>query len=299
MTDWVTDQFEANRPRLRAIANRMLGSPAEADDAVQEVWLRLTRAGPETIDNMGGWLTTVVSRVCLDVLRSRRSHREELARGDFPQSATDDVDGGPEQDLLLADSIGPALVVVLESLEPHERLAFVLHDLFGVPFAEIGPIVGRSPAATRQLASRARRRLRGRSHSGHWSTRRFDPRQMELVDAFLAASREGNFDALLSLLDPEVVLRSDPVAVRSAGVRRARGAPTLSEEIRGRTAVAEVFCGRAAAARAALVDGAPGAVWAQEGRPRAAWIMRWREGKIAEIEMVVDPRRIRTLDIVF
>lgn len=298
--EWVAEQFEESRPRLRAIANRMLGSSTDADDAVQEVWLRLCRAGPEGIDNLGGWLTTVVSRVCLDMLRARQSRREEPMGADLPEAVVaGGQDGRPEQDLLLADSIGPALVVVLDSLEPHERLAFVLHDLFGVPFAEIAPMVGRSPAATRQLASRARRRLQGQSGADPHAAKPLDPRRTAAVDAFLAASREGDFEALLALLDPEVVLRSDPVAVRSAAARRGRGAPPLSDEIKGCDAVARVFAGRAGAAQAALVDGIPGAVWAPGGRARIAFVMRWREGKIVEIEMVADPRRVRSLELVF
>ncbi len=300
MGEWLAEQFEESRPRLRAIARRMLGSPTEADDAVQEVWLRLSRSGSEGIDNLGGWLTTVVSRVCLDMLRSRRSRREEPVGSDLPESVSlGDEDGRPEQDVLLADSIGPALVAVLDSLDPRERLAFVLHDLFGVPFAEIAPIVDRSPAATRQLASRARRRLQGQSGADLQPARILDPRRMALVDAFLAASRNGDFQALLALLDPEVVLRADPVAVRSASARQERGAPSLDEAIRGRDAVARVFAGRAAAARAALVGGVPAAVWAPGGRARVAFVMKWREGKIVQIDIVADPRRLRELELVF
>lgn len=295
MGDWVTDEFEQSRPRLRAIARRMLGSASEADDAVQEVWLRLSRVGPETIDNLGGWLTTVVSRVCLDMLRSRARH--EVVGTDLPDVAPDGEVGTPEADAVLADSIGTALVVVLDSLEPRERLAFVLHDLFAVPFAEVATIVGRSPAATRQMASRARRRLQG-DPPRKGGVRSFDGRQAALVDAFLAASRAGDFDALLGLLDPEVVLRADAVAVRSAARRQARGAPSLRHEIHGRDAVIEVFAGRAAAAQPALVDGVPGAVWAPGGRPQVAFVIRSTEGKIVEIEIVADPRRVRSLEIV-
>lgn len=299
---WVAEQFEASRPRLRAIAYRMLGSAAEADDAVQEAWLRLSRTGPENIDNLGGWLTTVVSRVCLDMLRARRSRREEPVGNYVPEAVSDgDEVEQPDHELLLADSIGPALVVVLDSLEPHERVAFVLHDLFGVPFAEIAPVVGRSPTATRQLASRARRRLRGRSEppdADHVAVAGGDTRRRELVEAFLAASRRGDFQALFAVLDPDVVLRADPVAVRSATARQARGAPALREEVRGREAVAQLFAGRAAAAQAALINGTPGVVWAPEGRVRSAFVMRWREGRIVEIEVVFDPRRLRNLEIV-
>ena len=198
--------------------------------------------------------------------------------------------------LLLADAIGPALVVVLDSLEPGERLAFVLHDLFGVPFAEIAPIVGRSPAATRQMASRARRRLQGRlapvAHEG-----RTPPGQRELTEAFLAAARQGDFGGLVAMLDPDVVLRADPVAVRAAAARQAHGAPQLDEELRGRDAVARIFAGRAAAAQVALVNGVPAAVWAVGGQPRGAFLLRWEGSTIVEIEIVVDPRRLRSLDI--
>ncbi len=305
MTEWLADEFEESRPRLRAIAYRMLGSTAEADDAVQETWLRLSRTEPQSINNLGGWLTTVVSRACLDLLRSRRSRREEPADASFPVpvSAVDDLapgDGDPEQGALVADAIGPALMLVLDSLDPNERLAFVLHDLFGVPFGEIAPIVGRSPDATRQLASRARRRLRGAPATGAASTPTQDrARQRQLVDAFLAASREGDFDALLALLDSEVVLRADPVAVRSAAARRSFGAPPLKDVLRGGEQVARTFLGRAAEAQSALVDGLPGAVWALGGNPRGVFVFRWREDKIVELEVIVDPRRIRTLDIAF
>lgn len=299
MSEWAVEQFEQSRPRLHAIAHRMLGSATEADDAVQEVWLRLSRAAPDGIDNLGGWLTTVVSRICLDVLRSRRTHREEPAGSELPEPVSHAREEGPEEDVLLADAIGPALVVVLDSLEPRERLAFVLHDLFGVPFAEIAPIVGRSPAATRQMASRARRRLQGEATSGRSVREEHHHSHSELVHAFLAASRQGDFEALLSLLDPDVLLRSDPVAVRSATARRARGAPPLSDEIRGRDSVARIFAGRAAAAQAAVVDGTAGAVvWGPAGRPLAAFVMRSNEGRITEIDVVADPRRLRALTFV-
>jgi RNA polymerase sigma-70 factor (ECF subfamily) len=301
MAEFVADEFEESRSRLRAIAYRMLGSAAEADDAVQEAWLRLSRTGPESIDNLGGWLTTVVSRVCLDMLRSRR---EEPAGAGMPEPLPADDDpahraGDPEHGALVADSIGPALMLVLDSLDADERLAFVLHDLFGVPFGEIAPIVGRSADATRQLASRARRRLRGAPAAGAvWTSTRDLARQRQLVDAFLAASREGDFDALLSLLDREVVLRADPVAVRSAAARQSSGAPPLKEVLRGGEEVARTFLGRAAAAQPALVDGSPGAVWASGGNPRGVFVFTCRDGKVVELEIIVDPRRIRALDLV-
>jgi RNA polymerase sigma factor (sigma-70 family) len=305
VAEWVADEFEESRPRLRGIAYRMLGSTAEADDAVQEAWLRLSRTGSESIDNLGGWLTTVVSRVCLDMLRSRRSRGEEPVGGAFsaPVPAEDDPApgaGDPEHAALVADSIGPALMLVLDSLDPDERLAFVLHDLFGVPFGEIAPIVGRSADATRQLASRARRRLRGAPAAGVVSTSTKDiARQRRLVDAFLAASRDGDFDALVSLLDSEVVLRADPMAVRSATARRSHGAPPLTEVLRGGQQVARTFLGSAAAAQPAMVDGLPGAVWAPDGKPRGVFVFTCRSGKIVELEVIADPRRIRAVGLVF
>src|SRR5437588_645109 len=258
--DWLAGQFEANRTHLRAVAYRMLGSLSEADDAVQESWLHLSRSGTIGVDNVGGWLTTVVARVCLDMLRSRKSRREEPLGAHVPEpfvSAEDGID--PEHEALLADSVGPALLVVLETLAPAERLAFVLHDMFAVPFDEIAAIVGRSPAAARQLASRARRRVQGAGTEDPPADR---ARQRAVVDAFLAASRGGDFDALLALLDPDVVLRADQAAVRSGGI---------AEEVRGAAAVAETFAGRARAAQPALVDGAVGLAWAPGGHPKAVF----------------------------
>ena len=301
MAQWVAEQFEESRPRLRAIAYRMLGSNAEADDAVQEAWLRLSRTGPESIDNLGGWLTTVVSRVCLDMLRSRNSRREDPADAVLPggEPVAPDLDS-PEHDVVLADSLGPALMLVLDSLEPDERLAFVLHDLFGVSFEEIAPIVGRSPVAARQLASRARRRLRGGPAPGavRNSTTAI-ARQRELVDAFLAASREGDFEALVSLLHDDVVLRADHTAVESATARQAYGAPPLKEVIRGGEQVARVFLGRAAAAKPALVNGMPGVVWAPGGKPCGVFVFTCHEGSVVELEVVSDPDRIQELDLLF
>ena len=282
--DWLAARFEENRAHLRAVAYRMLGSLSEADDAVQEAWLRLSRAGTSGIENLGGWLTTVVGRVCLDILRSRESRREEPleARGvERERGSEDAVD--PEGEALLGDSIGLALLVVLETLAPAERVAFVLHDLFAVPFEEIAPIVGRSPTAARQLASRARRRVQGARTAP-------DPdlsRQREVVDAFLAASRGGDFAALLAVLDPDVVVRADGVAVRMGA----------SREVLGAAAVAETFAGRARAAQPALVDGVPGLVWAQGGRPRVVFGFTIVDGRIVEIDMVADPDRLRQLDV--
>src|ERR671911_3009171 len=268
--DWLAQRFEENRTHLRAVAYRMLGSISEADDAVQEAWLRLSRSDTSGIENLGGWLTTVVGRVCLNMLRSRRSRREEplgepQVGVHLPDPIVGRADGlDPEHEALLSDSVGPALLVVLETLSPAERVAFVLHDVFGVPFAEIAPIVGRSPNAAKMLASRARRRVRGATTSPDADL----ACNREVVAAFLAASRDGDFGALLSVLDPDVVLRADRVAVQGAASRQARGAPALSTEVRGAAAVADIFSGRATATRLALVDGAVGAVVPPRGRPQ-------------------------------
>jgi RNA polymerase sigma factor (sigma-70 family) len=286
--DLLVDQFETHRTRLRAVAYRMLGSTDEADDAVQEAWLRVSRSGTAGVENLGGWLTTIVSRVSLDMLRSRRSRREAPLEGpdvrmpDPIVAREDRVD--PEQEALLGDSVGLALLVVLESLSPAERLAFVLHDMFGVPFGEIGPIVGRSPAAVRQLASRARRRVRG-------TTAVPDPdlaRQRQVVDAFLAASREGDFDALLAVLDDDVVLRAD------------YGPAGASRLIRGARAVAGgalSFSRFAPFARPALVNGAAGVVTVREGQPLSVMGFTVVHGKIAEIDVLADPERLRQMEL--
>jgi RNA polymerase sigma factor (sigma-70 family) len=298
--EWLTERFEEHRSRLRAVAYRMLGSPGEADDAVQEAWLRLSRSDAGGIDNLGGWLTTVVSRVCLDMLRARRSKLEvssEGRPGEPPTARVPDSVAGrgddPEHEALVADSIGPALLVVLETLAPAERVAFVLHDVFGVPFAEIAPVVERSPNAAKMLASRARRRVQGEAATPETDL----ARQREIVGAFLAASREGDFGALLSVLDPDVVLRADRVAVQGAASGQAQGAPALSTEVRGPAAVADIFSGRARVAELALVDGAVGAVWAPGGRPRVVFSFTIMGGKIAEIELLADPEHLRRLDL--
>jgi RNA polymerase sigma factor (sigma-70 family) len=289
--DLLAERFEEHRARLRAVAYRMLGSPGEAEEAVQEAWMRLSRSGAGGIENLGGWLTTVVARVCLDALRSRRSRREELmgeprvgVRVPDPIVGREDRTD-PEHEALLDDSVGPALLVVLETLTPAERLAFVLHDVFGVPFGEIAPIVGRTPAAARQLASRARRRVRGEN-----TVPDADPaRQREVVDAFLTASREGDFGALLAVLDPEVVLRIDGGAARAS----------LSREARGGRAVAEqtlTFSRLSPFVRPALVNGAAGVVVAPRGRPFAIMGFTIRQGKIVEIDVLADPARLRRLD---
>ncbi len=279
-SEWLARRFEEKRAHLRSVAYRMLGSVSEADDAVQEAWLRFSRADRSDVENLGGWLTTVVARVSLDMLRSRESRREEPLDARTSERHLHVVD--PEQEALLGDSVGLALLVVLETLEPAERLAFVLHDMFAVPFDEIALIVGRSPAAARQLASRARRRVQGAEVPDADQTRK-----REIVDAFLTASRGGDMNALLALLDPDVVLRSDRPAVEMGA----------SEEVRGAAAVAETFSGRAKAARTALIDGAPGAVWAMGRTPRVVFEFTITGGKISAINLVADPERLGALDV--
>ena len=277
---FLAEKFEANRAHLRAVAYRMLGSRSEVDDAVQEAWLRLNRSDAGDIENLSGWLTTVVARVCLDTLRSRKSRREEPLGPDVPERIASPE---TEQEAELADSVGIALLVVLETLSPVERLAFVLHDMFAVPFEEIAPIVGRTPAAARQLASRARRRVQGAPAAADVDV----SRQRKVVDAFLAASRGGDFEALLALLDPDVVFRADPVAVRMGG----------SPEIRGAAAVAETFKGRAQAAKPALIDGAMGIAVIFGGRLRIALNLTITGDRIVGIEAVADPERLRQFDL--
>ena len=274
----LAERFEANRAHLRAVAYRMLGSISEADDAVQEAWLRLNRSGSAAVENLNAWLTTVVARVCLDMLRSRKSRREEP----LGVHLTDPI-ANPEHEAMLADSVGLALLVVLETLAPAERLAFVLHDMFAMPFDEIAPIVKRSPAAARQLASRARRRVQGATAAGGADL----TGRREIVDAFLAASRGGDFDALLALLDPEVVLRADEATVRAGA----------EKEVRGAAAVAGTFAGRARFAQLALVNGGVGAVWAPGGRPRVVFGFAISNRKIVEIDLIADPARLSELDL--
>jgi RNA polymerase sigma factor (sigma-70 family) len=293
--DWLVERFEAHRTHLRAVAYRMLGSPSEADDALQEAWLRLSRSGSDGVANLGGWLTTIVARVCLNMLSSRTSRREEPLEAQPVEPGESYEDGNePEHQALLADSVGSALLVVLDTLTPAERLAFVLHDMFAVPFNEIAPIVERSPAAARQLASRARRRVQGAETAAEVD----HTRQREVVHAFLAASRTGDFDALLAVLDPDIVLRADRLAVQVAAVRQAQGAPLLASEIHGAAAVAAAFSGRARAAQPALINGAVGAVWAPSGRPRAAFTMTVTAGKIIAIDILMEPEQLRQLNLV-
>ena len=276
-------RFEENRPHLRGVAYRMLGSLSEVDDAVQEAWLRLSRTDATGIENLGGWLTTVVARVCLDMLRSRQSRAEEPFTPHAPEPvATGRGGAGPEVEALLADSIGLALLVVLDRLTPAERLAFVMHDMFAMPFEEIAPIVGRSLLATRQLASRARRRVRG----GEAPETRVQ--QREVVDTFLAALRGGDFDGLLAVLDPDLLVRAD------------MGAAPAPPEIRGAAVYAKqavVFGRMAGDARPALVDGAVGIVWAPRGRLQRALRLTFANGKISEIEVIGNPARLEELEL--
>ena len=286
-TDFLAEQFEATRPHLRAVAYRMLGSLDEADDAVQEAWLRLSRSDPDEIDNLRGWLTTVVSRVSLDMLRSRRSRREEpLDDVRVPEPIISRADGlDPEHEALLADSVGLALLVVLETLSPAERLSFVLHDMFGVPFDEIGPMVDRSPTAARQLASRARRRVQGEAPTPDADL----AEQRRVVDAFFAAARDGDFEGLVAVLDPDVVVRTD------GGKRRG-----ISAEVRGAEAVATramTFAHLAPYVRPALVNGAAGVVVAPRGKPFSVMGFTVSGGKIVEVDALADPERLSRLDL--
>jgi RNA polymerase sigma factor (sigma-70 family) len=289
--DWLAARFEDHRGRLRSVAYRMLGSVSEADDAVQETWLRLSRTDAAGLDNLGGWLTTVLGRVCLDMLRARTARREEPLADHPLEHAAHGQSAGPEHEALMADSVGLALLVVLDALSPGERLAFVLHDLFGVPFEEIAPIVGRSPTAARQLASRARRRVQGAnpdSAASMEASAAATARRREIVHAFLAASRAGDFEALLHLLDPDVVLRADDAAVRSGA----------AGEVRGALAVAETFRGRARAARPALVDGSPGLVWLSQGKPRMVFAFTVTDDAVVAIDLLADPDRLARLELV-
>jgi RNA polymerase sigma-70 factor (ECF subfamily) len=282
--DRITERFEAERGRLTALARQMLGSPADADDVVQEAWLRLQRTdtdgSADGIENLGGWLTTVVSRLCLDVLRRRATRREDPIE-DAARVAHDGPD--PEREALLADAVGPALMVVLDSMRPVERLSFVLHDVFALSFDEIADIVGRSPDAVRQLTSRARRRVQSRQADGSVDV----TRQKRVVAAFLDASRHGRFDDLLAVLAPDVVVRADAVAA-------AMGAEA---EIRTAEAVATAYTGRARALRLALLDGVPGGVWAMAGEVKVAFVFTVADDRITELVLVADPERLAALEV--
>ncbi|MFF8898982.1 RNA polymerase sigma factor SigJ [Streptomyces lydicus] len=285
--EWLAERFEENRSHLRAVAYRMLGSLSEAEDAVQEAWLRLNRSGADEVENLGGWLTTVVGRVCLDQLRMRKARREDPLEVRVPEPVVLRADpADPEHQALLADSVGLALLVVLETLSPAERLAFVLHDMFAMPFDEIAPIIDRTPAAARQLASRARRRVQGNVPAS-------DPdpaRQREVVDAFLAASRGGDFEALLAVLDPDVLLRADAGAASGGLTKLVRGARAVAEQ-------ALTFSRFALAGRPALVNGGPGLITTQDGRPFSVMGFTVAHGRIVEINILADPARLRRVDL--
>jgi RNA polymerase sigma factor (sigma-70 family) len=283
--EWLAERFEEHRGRLRAVAYRMLGSVSEADDAVQEAWLRLSRSDADEIENLGGWLTTVVGRVSLNMLRSRRTRSEQpLGAVHVPEPIVDRADGtDPEHEALLADSVGLALLVVLETLNPAERLAFVLHDIFAVSFDEIAPIVDRSPEAARQLASRARRRVRAENTVP-------DPdldAQREVVEAFRAAAQDGDFDRLVAVLDPDVVLRAD---LGAAGSREVRGAAAVAGQ-------AVFYEQLGLVMKPALVNGAVGVVTTRDGQPFSIGAFTVRDGKIVEMDWLADPARLRELDL--
>ena len=284
--DALARRFEQHRGGLRAVAYRMLGSLSEADDAVQEAWLRLSRSNADEVENLGAWLTTVVARVSLNMLRSRATRREEPIGVRVPEPIVDRAEGvDPEHEALLADSVGLALLVVLETLSPPERLAFVLHDMFAVPFDEIAPIVDRSPDATRQLASRARRRVRAERPVPDADL----DTQRKVVDAFLAAAREGDFDALVAVLDPDVVLRAD-AGPAAGGSREVRGAAVVARQALGFSRLDLVV-------RPALVNGAVGTVATRDGVPFSVGGFTVRGGKIAEMYILADPERLRRIDL--
>jgi RNA polymerase sigma factor (sigma-70 family) len=283
--NFLAEQFKANRARLKSVAYRMLGSTSEAEDAVQEAWLRLSRSETSDVRNLGGWLTTVVSRICLDMLRARKQRREDpLGPGVAELSVSHADPGGFEHEAMLADSVGLAMLVVLQQLTPAERIAFVLHDMFDLPFDEIAPIVDRSPEAARQLASRARRRVQGKTTPDE--SQLADNRQ--IVGAFLTASRTGDLSGLLAVLDPNVVMRADTAAVRLGAV-----SPTT----RGADAVAQAFAGRARSAQIGLIDGAIGVIIAPEGNLRLVLEVAIRDGRIVEISSVADKDKLAEMEL--
>ena len=291
---WVTERFEENRPRLRGVAYRLLGSLTEAEDAVQEAWLRLNGVDSATIENLGGWLTTVVSRVCLDMLRGRTSRREEPIGAQVTEPTVVRGQGAdPEGEALLADSVGVALLVVLDTLTPAERLVFVLHDLFAVPFEEIGAIVGRSPAAAKQLASRARRRVRGSTAPSDASR----DRQREVVEAFLRATRDGDLEGLLAVLDPDAVIRIDGAARIAGGAADAADTP---RELRGASTWARQLIAMSRGQRfvqPAVINGSVGLILAPGGKLSRVLAFTFTNGKIARLEVIGDPTHLRELDI--
>ncbi len=289
--DWLEKNFEGARQHLKAVAYRMLGSVGEAEDAVQEAWIRLNRSESEAIENLNGWLTTVVARVCLDVLRTRKSRREEPLDAQVSEIPAQGW-GNPEAEFMIADAVGPALLVILDTLTPTERIAFVLHDLFHLSFEDIAPIIDRTESAARQLASRARRRVRGAR-----SPQEDDQRQQEIVAAFLAASRDGNFESLIRLLHPDAVLRADETAIKIAEMNKAKGAPQFVREMKGAKLVAETMKGKATAAQLALVDGVAGMTWAPGGKPVVAFCFSVEDGAISAIDIIMDPQSLSDIKI--
>ncbi|HEX7673605.1 MAG TPA: sigma-70 family RNA polymerase sigma factor [Bdellovibrio sp.] len=287
--DWLVKKFEESRSRLEGVAFRLLGSKGEADDAVQEAWIRVNRADTQNIDNLGGWLTTVVARICLDMLRTRKVRKEEPIPEKYDEAFATE---SPEEEILLANSMGPALLIILETLTPPERVSFVLHDLFDIEFEEIANILDRSEVATRQLASRARVKIRGAKKE---SKQEMD---QHIVSAFLAASRSGNLEGLLQLLDPNIVLRADPVAVQIATANKDRGAPQFEKEMRGNAAIADVFKGRATAAQLAFINGQPGATWIADERPRVVFTFTIANGKISEIGVIMNQADLDDIEVV-
>jgi RNA polymerase sigma factor (sigma-70 family) len=286
-TDWLTEQFEDHRTRMRAVAYRMLGSLTEADDAVQESWLRFSRSDTSDVENLGAWLTTVVARVSLNMLRARRTRGEEPVEAHMPDPILDRPDGAnPEHEALLADSVGVALLVVLDTLTPPERLAFVLHDIFAVPFDDIAPIVDRTPEAARQLASRARRRVQGQPTVPDTDL----DRQRQVVDAFLAAARNGDFDALVALLDPDVVVRADEGALPAGAMRIVRGAAAVARSAMGYASLGLLH-------QPALVNGVAGAVTTRDGQLFSVGAFTVRGGKVVALDFLADPARLRELDL--
>ncbi len=289
--DWLATHFESTRNHLQAVAYRMLGSRSEAEDAVQEAWIRLNRSESDGIENLGGWLTTVVARVCLDMLRSRKAAREESLEEilvDLPEEGEGDL----EENFLIEDAVGPALLMVLDTLTPAERIAFVMHDLFGLTFDEIAPIIERTEITTRQLASRARRRVRGAA-----MPRKDAQRQQEVVTAFMLASRQGDFDALIRLLHPDVVLRADETAIKVSTANKDRGAPQFKHELVGAELVANTLKGSAQGAQLAFVNGLAGATWGAKGKAVVAFCFVVNDGRIEAIDIVMDKTALDNLDI--
>ncbi len=285
--DLLAERFDANRSHLRSVAYRMLGSLSDADDAVQEAWLRLSRSDTTTVDNLGGWMTTVISRICLDMLRTRKARNEESLEFQLPDPIVSRDDGtNPEHEAILAESVGLALLVVLDTLAPAERLAFVLHDVFAVPFDEIAPIVGRTPTAARQLASRARRRVQGEAAVPDTGL----ARQREVVDAFLVATRDGDFGALVTVLDPDIVLRVDSGPLPAGPSRPVRGAEAVASQALTFSAIERTVV-------PAMVNGTAGIVTFVGGQPFAVMSFTVRKGRIAAIDILADPERLRRLGL--